>query len=232
MNRYPSTAIGPDGKSYNVEFSVHGSVVTEIDALQKAKDNVGANYDAKMNFVRVDDGTQRTNSYNVPALDFIGKDGEVPGSRGGMNVASPDNAIWINTNDLCNTSWIHEVVAHGLGNRGPWAHIKDWNSKDNPSTKDVASIKTALTTINIPKDFGTFDAKAGRIVLNTDKRGVLPQDKSQMLLRFWTKDADGTYRGVMGASTNTIFSENGTQTFFDKNGNKQTNDKLAKTKKE
>ncbi len=175
----------------------------------------------------------RTNPINIPALDFRGTDGAVTGEREGNKITSPDNSIWLNTNDLYTTSWLHEVVAHGLGNRdgspSGFAHIANWD-ENNPSRDGIASIRAVLTTINIPDSYGFYSEKAERILLDLDKRGVLPEDKSFMQLRFWKKHFDGTYRGIMGGSTNTVFDRSGNQKIFDKNGNQKIFDKNGKPK--
>lgn len=165
-------------------------------------------------------GTQRTNSIGIPSLDFRGPEGIVTGDREGKKVASPDNSIWLNTNDMYTTSWLHEVVAHGMGSRARNSHIHDWN-ENNPSNNGIASIRTVLTTINVPDIYGQYLAEAGRVLLDLSRRQILPEDKKNMKIFNWKMGDDGVYRGVMGESTNTIFDRNGNQSIFDRNGNQQ-----------
>jgi RHS repeat-associated protein len=229
LNRYPSTAVGPDGQSYNVEFVVRGYVITETDALEKAKCNVGKNYDPKVNFVRVDNGNQKQNSNGIPSLFYSGSEGTVTGDRGKDKLTAPDNSIWLNTNDMYTTAWLHEVVAHGLGDRSLTSHISDWE-KNNPSDNGIASIKTTLATKNVPSHYGQYIQEASRLVLELDRRQILPDDKSSMQIRFWKKDENGINRGIMGGSTNTIFDRNGNQTIFDKDGNQKNFDPYGNPK--
>ncbi len=62
-------------------------------------------------------------------------------------------------------------------------------------------------------------------MLDLNRRQILPEDKSIMLLRYWKKDENDVFKGVMGARTNTIFDINGNQYIYDENGNPKKHEK-------
>ncbi len=51
LNANPSNAMGPDGNLHPVVFVLTGEYITFQDALEKAKNNAGKNYDPKQNLV-------------------------------------------------------------------------------------------------------------------------------------------------------------------------------------
>jgi hypothetical protein len=222
LNKNPSDAMGPDGVLHPVVFVLTGEYVTYQDALDKARNNVGKNYDPKQNFIRVDDieegaSTIRTNS-TMPVLAF--DEYGIPNGSRGVNSLSPDNSIWLSSNNLSTTSSTHEITAHQLGDRSLNSHI-DW--KDNPDEK-IPCMRTTLTTKNAPSQLLTINPKEGVLRLNIALRQVLPADKAKMSLHWEAK------KPRMGAGTNTIFDGNGNQIIFNKNRKQITYDTNGKAK--
>jgi len=105
LNRNPSSANGPDGKSYPVIYKVTADIVSIDKAKELMSNNVEQNFDPRQNFVRVEE--------NV----------------------SPDH--------LENTTWVHEVVAHGLNSRGKNSHLLDWEQNPDPNIPSIRTVKSS-----------------------------------------------------------------------------------------
>lgn len=90
-----------------------------------------------------------------------------------------------------------------------------------PTAGCATSIQTHKFTVGIPEEISVFSARHGKNILDVDLRQVLPDDKSSMMLRDWKQDKDGLWKGRMGGSTNTIFSQDGTQNIWDNSPNPQ-----------
>ena len=223
LNKHPSDAMGPDGNMHPVVFVITGEFVTYQDALTKARNNVGENYDAKQNFIRLDDiaeGGKTIRQNSIMSNLIFSEEGIPDGTRSGYK-RSPDNSIWLSSDNLGTTSSVHEIAAHQLWSRHNGSHLLDWS--ENPD-ESIPSIRTNVLTTNIPNSLSVL-SKEGNPILDITRREVLKSDKENMFISWKGK-------ARMGNSTNTIFTEEGNQIIYnkskikeeyDKNGNKVPN---------
>jgi hypothetical protein len=201
LNKNATTTVGPDGNEYPLVFEVIGLYKSEADAIGIMKSNIGSNFDARQNFVRVEgDASVATIAQNSTSLglNFDSATGKHTGKRMTNLYKSSDNSIFISTTRLATTSWIHEAVSHGFNGRISDSHISDWSQNES---SEIPSMGVTVQTKNVPDNLKVNG------VFNRAFREVLPQDKNFRIN--WNHK-----NRKVGGATNTFFTAKAKQVTF------------------
>jgi len=201
LNEHPTKMKGPDNKIYDVSFNITVEVVSEQTAIDAAQNNVRQNFDAKLNFMRIEDGgdlRQNSMTNNLRAAD-------------GSRTNSPkggDNSMVLSSEYLFTTRMTHEMFVHPLIGRNVKSHIFKWNGEAASESGEELSIRAVVSTIGIPARYKTNKGK-----LDITLRDVLPTDKSKIAFGPLSQN-----KAMAGGATNTIFRADGSSFYFDQTG--------------